>query len=46
MIIRFGKNFQHLAPGKAGTKTDRLVSFVDLVPTVLGLLEADSCRKA
>jgi len=37
MIVRFGKNFAHLAPGKPGTKTDRLVSFVDLAPTVLSL---------
>ena len=29
---------QHLAPGKPGTTTDRLVSFVDYAPTVLNLL--------
>jgi len=37
MIVRFPKKYQHLAPGKPGTRTDRLVSFVDLAPTVLGL---------
>ncbi len=37
MIIRFGRNFAHLAPHKPGTKTDRLVSFVDLAPTILSL---------
>ncbi len=37
LIVRFGKNFAHLAPSKAGTRTDRLVSFVDLAPTLLSL---------
>jgi len=37
MIIRFPKKYQHLAPGKPGTRTDRLVSFVDLAPTLLSL---------
>src|SRR5262249_59880156 len=37
LIVRFGKNWQHLAPGKPGTSTDRLVSFVDFGPTVLSL---------
>ena len=37
MIVRFGKNFAHLAPEKAGVKLDRLVSQVDLAPTVLSL---------
>jgi len=35
--VRVGKNFAHLAPHKPGSKTDRLVSFVDLAPTVLSL---------
>ena len=38
LIIRFPKKWQHLAPGKPGTTTDRLVSFVDYAPTVLNLL--------
>ena len=40
MIIRFGKHFQHLAPGNPGTKIDRLVSFVDLAPSLLSLAGA------
>ncbi len=36
-IVRFGKNFQHLDPRKAGSRTDELISFVDLAPTVLSL---------
>ena len=37
LIIRFPKRFQHLAPGKPGAKLNRLVSFVDLAPTLLNL---------
>ena len=37
MIVRFGAKWQHLAPGKSGTGTDRPVSFVDLAATVLSL---------
>ncbi len=37
MIIRFPKKYAFLAPGTPGTKTDRIVSFVDLAPTVLSL---------
>jgi N-sulfoglucosamine sulfohydrolase len=37
MIARFGKNFAHLAPSGPGSETDRLVSFVDLAPTMLSL---------
>lgn len=40
LLIRFGKNFAHLAPGKPGTATDRLVSFVDFGPTALSLAGA------
>ena len=38
LIIRFPKKWQHLAPSKPGTTTDRLVSFVGYAPTVLNLL--------
>lgn len=38
MIIRFPKKYQHLAPGTPGSRTDRIVTFVDLAPTVLSLL--------
>jgi len=37
MIVRFPEKYQHLAPSKPGTTTDRLVSFVDLAPTLLSL---------
>jgi len=37
-IVRFPPKYQHLAPGKPGTKTDRLISFVDLAPTMLSLV--------
>lgn len=37
MIVRFGKNWQHLAPAKPCSTSDRLVSFIDLAPTVLSL---------
>ena len=37
MIVRFPDKYRHLAPGKQGSRTDRLVSFVDLAPTVLSL---------
>ena len=37
MIVRFPKNYRHLAPGKPGTRTDRIVSFVGLAPTLLSL---------
>jgi arylsulfatase A-like enzyme len=37
LMIRFPEKYQHLAPGKPGTKTDRLVSFVDFPATVLNL---------
>lgn len=39
LIIRFPEKYQHLSPGKPGTTTDRLVSFVDFAPTVLSLLD-------
>ena len=37
LMIRFPKKFQHLAPAGAGQTSDRLVSFVDVAPTVLSL---------
>jgi len=37
MIVRFPEKYQHLAPGKPGSREDRLVSFVDLAPTILSL---------
>ncbi len=39
MVVYFPKKWEHLAPAeyKAGGSSDRLVSFVDLAPTVLSL---------
>lgn len=37
LIVRIPEKWKHLAPSLAGTKTDRLVSFVDFAPTVLNL---------
>jgi uncharacterized sulfatase len=37
MIVRFPARYASLAPGRPGTATDRLVSFVDFGPTVLSL---------
>ena len=37
MIVRYPKKWEHLAPGKAGTTSDRTVSFIDLPPTALSL---------
>ncbi len=36
-IIRFPEKYRKLAPGKPGSVSDRLVSFVDFAPTVLSL---------
>lgn len=41
MIWRFPDKYKHLAPSKPGSKTDRLVSFVDLAPTMLSLAGID-----
>jgi hypothetical protein len=37
LLVRFPEWWAHLAPGRAGSSTDRLVSFVDFAPTVLSL---------
>ena len=37
LIIRFPEAYAGLAPQRAGTSTDRLVSFLDFAPTVLSL---------
>jgi len=39
LIIRFPEKYAHLAPSQAGTRTDRLVSFVDFAPTALSLID-------
>lgn len=38
-IVRFPEAYQSLAPGKPGSKSDRLISFVDLAPTLLSLVD-------
>ncbi len=38
LIVRFPEKWQHLAPAPPGSTVDRLVSFVDLAPTVLSLV--------
>jgi arylsulfatase A-like enzyme len=40
MVVYFPPKWQHLAPKEyaAGTKSDRLVSFVDLAPTLLSII--------
>lgn len=37
LIVRVPERFAHLAPHAGGTRTDELVAFVDLMPTVLAL---------
>ncbi|MGB3851863.1 MAG: sulfatase-like hydrolase/transferase [Tunicatimonas sp.] len=37
LVVRFPEKYAHLAPGAPGTRTDRVVSFVDFAPTVLSL---------
>jgi arylsulfatase A-like enzyme len=45
LIIRFGKNVKELAPASPGSKLDRLVSFVDIAPTLLSLAGANSPQR-
>lgn len=37
MVWRFPEKYKHLASGNPGDRTDRLVSFIDLAPTMLSL---------
>jgi N-sulfoglucosamine sulfohydrolase len=41
LMIRVPPKYAEFAPGKAGTRTDRLVSFPDFAPSVLSLLSID-----
>jgi uncharacterized sulfatase len=36
-IVRLPAKYQYLTPSRPGTKVDRLVSFIDFAPTILGL---------
>lgn len=40
-IVRFPGKYQHLAPAKPGTELDRIISLIDLAPTVLNLADVD-----
>ncbi len=43
MIIRIPKKYKHLFPGKkTGSKVERLVSFVDLAPTLLSIVGTEA----
>jgi len=44
LLVRFPERWRHLAPGRPGTRTDRLVSFVDFGPSVLSLAGVDIPR--
>ena len=37
MIVRVPDLYKHLAPGRKGSRTDRMVSFIDLAPTLLNV---------
>lgn len=37
LIIRFPEKYAHLAPSAPGTRQDRMVSFIDVAPTLLNL---------
>ncbi|WP_207534118.1 sulfatase-like hydrolase/transferase [Desertivirga arenae] len=37
LIIRFPEKYRHLAPQAPGTRTDRLVTFLDFAPSILNL---------
>ena len=39
LLIRFPEKWRHLAPSAPGTRSERLVSFVDFAPSVLSLVE-------
>ncbi|MEX2233172.1 MAG: sulfatase-like hydrolase/transferase [Cyclobacteriaceae bacterium] len=41
LIIRFPEKYLHLASGKPGSTTGRIVSFVDFAPTILNLANID-----
>jgi arylsulfatase A-like enzyme len=36
-IVRFPEKYKHFAPGKPGEREDKLISLVDLAPTILSL---------
>lgn len=38
LIVHLPKKYAHLGPNKAGSQTDRLVTFLDFAPTILSLV--------
>jgi N-sulfoglucosamine sulfohydrolase len=42
LIIRFPEKYRHLASGKPGSTTDRIVTFVDFGPTILNLANIEA----
>jgi hypothetical protein len=45
LIVRFGKNVRAMAPAPPGTKLDRMVSLIDLPPTLSSLASGDVPRQ-
>ena len=41
MIVRVPEKYRHLIKEKPGTQSDRMISFIDLAPTVLNLADVD-----
>ncbi len=41
LIVRFPEKYSRFTPGKPGTTTDRIVTFVDFAPTILSLADID-----
>ncbi len=39
LVVRFPRKYACLAPGTPGSRTDRIVTFLDFAPTVLGLAD-------
>src|SRR3546814_20647207 len=41
LIVRFTEKYAHLAPGKPGTRNERVVSFIDFPPSIRSLTGMD-----
>ncbi len=40
-IVRFPEKYKHLAPAKSGSRTNRIITLLDLAPTVLNLANTE-----